>query len=180
MLTLGKLCTFVALQTFSAHTPDRTPLSEMSPSYQRVWKKRYMDSRIEECKRLVRFAKNQPGLSDNSRLDVKRHEILWILSTAVVESGLNNSVVSKRGAKSSMQTYRKYAPCKTCDLRVAGIYHAITYQRKHGSCSAAAKYNAGPRGTCMGLGRGYASLVLSVYEDVCAEDGTECPIDWGC
>ncbi len=180
MLTIAKLCAFVALQTFSAHTPKYTPLDDMSPSYQAKWKKRYMKSKVEECKRLFDLAKHQPELQKAKRLKLKRHEYLWVLATAVVESALSNHVVSSKGAKSSMQTYRKYSPCKTCDLRVAGIYHSVRYLRKYGACSAAAKYNAGPNGECTGLGSKYATKVLMVYERICAEDGIECPIDWGC
>jgi len=152
----------------------------MSISYQNKWKRKYMKPKIDECKKLLMLAKDLPGLHVDKKLRLKRHEYLWVLATAVVESALDDNVVSSRKARSSMQTYRKYSPCVRCDLRVAGIYHAVRYLREHGACSAAAKYNAGPRGSCMGVGSGYAVKVLNVYERICEEDGTKCPIDWGC
>jgi hypothetical protein len=139
------ICVLAVFLSFSIHST--TDFADLSVSYQRKWIKRNVPSRTKECRALFTFMnKNEITLSESYSQD----ERLWALATAIVESGLDNSVVSRAKARSSMQTYRKYAPkpLKDADLRQAGIYHAIRYFRNEDRCLAAAKYNQGPNGRC--------------------------------
>ena len=176
------VCFFAVVLSFNAHSDKK--FDDFSRSYRVKWVKNNLAQRYAECEMLLYMAGNI-----HNKLDIEPLtdcEKLWVIATAVQESGLSNKVISPAKAKSSMQTYRKYAPrgCKSkkCDLRYAGIYHAVTYKRKYVMCDAAAKYNAGPSGRCEGLGGGYAKRVLNnffqlwEYESLlCLPDG-----DKGC
>ena len=171
------VCFFAAILSFNAHAPKDKQFSDMSMSYRIKWVKNSVPKRYAECERLLNMASNIHK-SDIDITPLNDCEKMWVLATAIQESGLRNDVVSKRKARSSMQTYRRYAPlgCKTrkCDLRNAGIYHATTKLRKYGMCTAAAKYNAGPRGDCGGLGSGYAKRVLKLYFQLWEFERIEC------
>lgn len=101
---------------------------------------------------------------------------LWVLSIAITETGLNNDLVSSAGARSSMQTYRRYSPCGDCDLRRAGIIHASRLMGEHGMCDGAAKYNGGPAASCDGNSpsKKYAHKVMGIYAELCEALDAEC------
>jgi hypothetical protein len=186
-MTPLEMCALFLPVSYTAHMPQGV---QVSPTYLEKMVRQTGGKRLSECLRLNRFMDNFEG--HYKRFDqsapyvadfdpkITFDERLWVLSVAIKETGFTNDVVSNAGARSSMQTYRKYAPCKDCDLRVSGIFHAIRLYREHGTCEGAAKYNAGPNGECEGLGGMYAVYVQNIYSDVCALAKTECPIDWGC
>ena len=172
------ICFFAVILSFN--TFSKKDFSEYSKSYQTQWVKKYFVKRYIECEDILhlgsRIHKKEIDISSLTYC-----EQLWSLSFAIVETGLNNDLVSRAKAKSSMQTYRKYAPhgCKkkTCDLRYAGIYHATRNLRLFGPCDGAAKYNAGPSGSCKKkkkLGKNYAKVVLRVYNKLWEKEGLSC------
>ena len=142
------MCIYAALLSFEAHAPH--PIHEQSLGYQIKWSKRQLGLRVGECLLIHRDAK---------RAKVNFH---WGLATAITESGLDPGKVSSKGARSSMQTYKRYV-CKGCTLRLGGLKAAERLRTKHGLCDGAAKYNAGPKGSCEGIGSRYASRLIETY-----------------
>lgn len=154
------ICALAVFLSFTIHSP--IPFEDYSISYQNKWLRLNVAPKISECQLLGRMMDmNEETFQDYYSQD----ERLWVIATAIVESGLDNKVVSKAKAKSSMQTYRKYSPkeLRKSDLRRSGIYHAIRYYRNEDLCSAAAKYNAGPNGSCPSV---YAKHVLLAYNSL--------------
>ena len=145
------LCIFAALLSFEIHAPH--PITEQSASYQYAWAKSKLGPRVAECLLILRDTKDGDG---------DEH---WTLAIALNESGLDAFKISSKGARSSMQTYRKYAPCKKCTLRKAGIMIAQGLLQAQGGhlCEAAARYNAGPKGRCSGVGGAYGRRVQRTY-----------------
>lgn len=168
------ICLFSVILSFNAHSSK--PFDEYSPSYRAKWVKNNLSKRYAECEKLFSMASDVHKKLEIAPLS--ECEKLWVIAVAIKESGLNNNVISRAKAKSSMQTYRKYAPkgCKTkkCDLRYAGIYHAVSLYRKYGMCSGAAKYNAGPKGKCGGISTKYAEKVMNIYFQLWEFEWLEC------
>ena len=174
-----ELCMFAALLSFEVHALK--PLEEYSHTYQKKWLKRDVGLRAAECLTITRLVETK---ADAIEAAIGYHpDLLWVLATAMVESGLDPSEISNRKAKSSMQTYAKYCPmvaCRKksrsksrskpkcdCDLRFAGVVHATKLSNIYGWCNGAARYNAGPRGSCdkpKPLGKFYAHRVMDTYD----------------
>lgn len=150
------ICALAVMLSFSVHHPERAWIFEMSDTYQAKWSRSF-ETHHKECLTLASVVEDIPYVMTHS-------ERLLVLSIAAVETSFDNSLVSTRGARSSMQTYRRYSPCGDCDLRVAGAMHIIRLKRKYGVCGGAARYNAGPRGTCEGIGKYYARDVMWIHE----------------
>jgi hypothetical protein len=167
------ICFLAVILSFNAHA--KTDFSEQSISYQVKWVKNNHAARFAECVKLLELSKKAANKFD---FLISKCDKLWVLATAIVESGLNNKLVSPKGARSSMQTYRKYAPpeCQSrkCDLRMAGIYHAIRYKHNNGLCDAATKYNRNPNAKCLDKSRGYAFNVMNMYYQLWEEEGLSC------
>lgn len=142
------MCIYAALLSFEAHAPH--PIHEQSMGYQVKWSKTQLGLRTAECLLIHRDAK------------AAKVDFHWGLATAITESGLDPAKVSSKGARSSMQTYRRYV-CKGCTLRLGGLKTAERLRNEYGLCTGAAKYNAGPRGSCDGLGGGYAKRLIQTY-----------------
>ncbi len=167
------ICLFAVILSFNMHS--NVEFEKQSPSYQAKWVKNNHARRFGECVKLLQLTKKAERKFD---IKVNNCDKLWVLATAIVESGFENKAVSPKGARSSMQTYRKYAPpeCKSskCDLRLAGIYHAIKYRQTYNLCDAASKYNGGPGKKCPHSLKGYAFRVMSAYYQLWEEAGLEC------
>ena len=165
------LCLTAALLSFQAHNGG-VPLRDVSASYRRYWQSDRLPRALQECETLIRISE-QRELEVSNRIAV---DILWVLSIAITETGLNNDLVSSAGARSSMQTYRRYSPCGDCDLRLAGIIHASRLLGKHGMCDGAAKYNGGPAASCSGNSpsKKYAHKVIGIYAELCEALDAEC------
>ncbi|ANS03483.1 hypothetical protein [uncultured Mediterranean phage uvDeep-CGR2-KM20-C133] len=143
------LCLLAAFLSFEVHAGK--PVSAQSSTYQTKWALNSLGRSVAECTRLYRIARRR-GL-----------DVHWVIATGVVESGLNPDKVSSKGARSSMQTYRKYSACGDCPLRESGAMIADWLVRDYGHCDGAARYNAGPRGSCEGVGGDYARRVIRTY-----------------
>ena len=169
-------CFVAVMLSFNAHTSDGSTIEDMSPSYQQKWVERNYVRRFQECRKMNIMSRKAHRVLHIEPLN--ECERLWVMATAIKETGLENSKVSPRGARSTMQTYRKYAPesCKSssCDLRYAGIYHATHLFRTQSLCDAGAKYNAGPNGHCEGSGGSYSRHLMSIYHDLVEAHNAEC------
>ncbi len=144
------VCLTAALLSFEVH--GGRELAKSSLSYQQKWAKQSLGGRVAECIAIWR-------ISTKHKVDQ-----IWSIAIAVNESGLSADLTSPRGAKSSMQTYRRWSRCGDCDLRESGVIIAHELRRAHGDCDGAARYNAGPRGRCKGLGGHYARRVIKIYK----------------
>ena len=144
------ICIYAAVMAFSVHAKNK-PITEQSQSYQQKWAEGKLGKQTAECMRLIRLAHKHNA------------DPLWSVAIAINESGLDARKVSSRGARSSMQTYRRYSRCGGCDLRESGILIAKELEAKHGHCDGAAKYNAGPKGSCNGIGGAYAERAMLIY-----------------
>lgn len=181
-------CFIAVMLSFNAHTGDSKTIEDMSPSYQQKWVERHYVKRFQECRRLEIMSRKAHRVLHIEPLN--QCERLWVMATGIKESALDNSKVSSRGARSTMQTYRKYAPktckSKSCDLRYAGIYHATKLFRTQAMCDAGAKYNAGPDGSCSGKGGGYSRHLMSIFHELVQAHDAECAMpelsdeDQGC
>ena len=143
------ICLLAALLAFEVHAGK--PITEQSSTYQTKWASRQLGGAVAECTRLHRLARAR-GLDEH-----------WVIAVGVVESGLDPDKVSPKGAKSSMQTYRRWSACGDCQLRTSGSIIADRLLKEYGPCDGAARYNAGPRGSCQGLGGDYARRVIRTY-----------------
>jgi hypothetical protein len=175
------ICLFAVILSFNMHS--KVDFQDKSPSYQVKWVKHNYAQRFQECVKLLKLTDKAAKKFD---FEVTNCDRLWVLATAIIESGLDNKAVSPKGARSSMQTYRKFAPkgCKSskCDLRLAGIHHAVKYKQAWSMCDAATKYNAGPSKECANKSYGYAFNVMRAYFQLWEEVGIEClsDADKGC
>ena len=167
------LCFIASLLAFEVHNKG-VPLDDVSESYRNKWIRRSLPARYKECRDLVRIATRQSSLNTEDRIAT---DVLWVLSIAIVETGFNNRLVSSAGARSTMQTYRRWSPCgENCDLRLAGVIHAMRLYQEHGICEGAAKYNGGPAASCdtdSGPSR-YALKVMDTYGKLCERTHTYC------
>lgn len=162
----SSVCALAVILSFNVHHPSGAYIYEMSEGYQKSWSKGFM-RKHSECLNMVSYIDETPYMTISVR------ERLFVLALAAYETSFLNDTISPRGARGTMQTYRRYSPCGDCDLRIAGATHAIRLMREHGVCGGAARYNAGPRGQCDGLGSGYASRVVWLWERLSSFMGDE-------
>lgn len=139
---------------------------DTSRSYARKFNKG-IDHRVQNCMTLVHLSKQMKAPT------------LLILAIASVESGFKSRQVSSAGARGLLGVMPSNMKGRDKGSRHAwekrGIEILMYLMERKDLCNSLAYYNAGSKGTCTGLGGGYAALVTARYYRLCMMyDSKEC------